>query len=117
MAKEEKEKKGGEAERGGSEKKAPKKHLHSLRLELTRDHTGKATGVVEHHTYKTKPTDHHTEPEKPVAVHNTPEEASESVQDNLAQAMGGAGAQGGEPEGGEEGAPPDAGGAAPAAGM
>jgi len=110
MAKEEKTK--------TREEEKPKKHLHSIRHELIRDHKGKPTGeTIEHHTYKTHPTDHHTEPEKPVAVHNTPEEAGESTTENLHEAMG---AGGGEPEdGGAEqaagGAPPDAaaGGAAP----
>lgn len=113
MAKEEKEKKP-KGEHEGGKKSAPKKHLHHIRLEVTRDHAGKATGVIEHHAYKAKPTDHHTEPERPVAVHGSPEEAGESAQENLAQAMGGGGGGEGQEEAGEgEGGE----GAAPAAGM
>lgn len=104
-------KKDGEGER---EHGKPKKHLHSLRLEVTRDHKGKATGIIEHHTYKAHPTDHHTEPERPVNVHNTPEEAAESVQDHMSQAMGGGGAEPEEAAGTE---PAPAGNGAEPAGM
>lgn len=91
----------------------PKKHLHSIRTEVVRDHKGKVTGYVSHHTYKAHPTDHHTEPEKPMAVHDTAEEAGEHVaeQGQMAEGMGGA-----QPEEQEAGgaAEPGAAGAEPA---
>lgn len=101
--------------------KAAKKHLHSIRTELVRDHKGKVTGSVSHHSYLEHPTHPHPGPETPRAVHNTPEEAGEHVTDQIAAEQGGAPAAAGAapaPEEAQAGAAdPGAAAGAPEAGM
>ena len=101
------------------EKKAPKKHLHSIRTERVMDEKGKTSGYVSHHTYKAHHADHHTEPEKPMATHDTAEEAGEHVQEQFGAAEG-AGGGAAEEDGAQEaqgGGSPAAGGEAAAPGM
>ena len=93
-----------------AEKKMPKKHLHSVRMEVLRDHEGKPTGkFIQHESHLTHPRDMHPEPERPVNAHNSPEEAGQAAQERLEQAMGGG-------AGGAEEAPEEAGGEPGAAG-
>lgn len=106
MAKEMKERKGGE-----DGKKPERKHLHEIRTQAAHDGT-----YVHHHTYKGKESDHHAEPERMnVATSNSPEEAGQHVAEQMA--MNGQGGEGEMDPGATEpqDAAPGGGGAMPGA--
>lgn len=103
MAKEEKEKKGGEGE------KSKRKHLHRVVTEAAHDGT-----YVHHHTYKENAMDHHTEPERQnVATSSSPDEAGQHVAEQMAMNE----QQGGDPGEMEQPQPDAAGGGAPMPGQ
>lgn len=103
MAKEEKEKKGGEGEK---KSKSPKKHLHAIHTEQAHDGT-----LVHHHVYKKNKEDAGTEQMRMnAATSQNADEAGQHVAEQFAQNEGQQG--GSEPEEQPAGGTPE-----PAAGI